>query len=190
MPFCLNCGKEIPGGAKYCGNCGAPILESSSSSAEHRQDAPEPRVVERAIADSMPKGIKLLVALSLVASVVVVGSGTFLFVIASTLKGETIVADLGIIFIILGLATFIPRYGYSYAKSWGRKAGSIEGVVYVLLGLFLMLGDLSLQALGAASLAFGVANLYYLMKPVAKAYFTGGRSGHVRRGLEPRTVSA
>jgi hypothetical protein len=188
MPFCLNCGKEVPAGAKYCGNCGAPTRGSSFSQAE-RGDVPEPRIAERAIANSMPKGIKLLVALSLVASVVVVSFGTFLFVVA-TLEGASIVADIGIIFIILGLATFIPRYGYSNAKSWGRKAGSAEGVVYALLGLFLMLGDLPLQAVGATSLAFGVANLYYLRKAVAKAYFAERGPGHVPGRLEPRTASA
>lgn len=31
MPNCPNCGANVPDGAVYCGNCGAPINASASS---------------------------------------------------------------------------------------------------------------------------------------------------------------
>lgn len=129
-------------------------------------------VVRQTIVNPRPEGIRLLVMLSLAAGIIVIGFGVFLIVIASSVGGAPIVADLGTIFVILGIATFVVRYGYSNAKSWGRKTGLGAGVVYVLLGLFLLfIPDLTTQALAVTSLAFGAANLYYLMKPATKAYF-------------------
>lgn len=31
MPFCINCGQELPEGAKFCLNCGKPINETTST---------------------------------------------------------------------------------------------------------------------------------------------------------------
>lgn len=125
-------------------------------------------VVQPTAEKSRPKGIRLLVALSLVASVVVIGFGVLFIVVATS------AVDLGTIFILLGVATFALRYGYSNGKSWGRPAGFGAGTVYVVFGLLLLVDpDLSIQALGATSLAFGTANLYYLLRPATKEYFQG-----------------
>ncbi len=122
--------------------------------------------------DPRPKGLRLLVALCLVVSIVVIGFGLFLIVIASLAGGGAAATDLGVIFVILGMATFVPRYGYSNGKSWGRKAGFSAGAAYALLGLLLLaVPDLVLSVLGVTSLAFGLANLYYLLKPATRAYF-------------------
>lgn len=174
MPFCLNCGKEVPSAAKFCGNCGAAVPETRPDPSSQRPSVAEPRVVvERTVVDSRPKGIRLLVTLSLVAGLVVIGFGAFLVVIAASVADEPVITDLGAVLVILGMLTFIPRYGYSVGKPWGRKTGFGAGAAYIVLGLFLMvLSDFTLFALGATSIAFGAANVYYLTKPSAKAYFS------------------
>lgn len=37
MPFCTNCGQEVPGGAKYCRNCGAATSEEFLNKEETRK---------------------------------------------------------------------------------------------------------------------------------------------------------
>ncbi|MGI0081617.1 MAG: zinc-ribbon domain-containing protein, partial [Nitrososphaerales archaeon] len=31
LPYCMNCGKEIPTGAAFCSNCGKPTTASAAS---------------------------------------------------------------------------------------------------------------------------------------------------------------
>jgi uncharacterized membrane protein HdeD (DUF308 family) len=85
-------------------------------------------------------------------------------------------AGLGAFFIIVGGATFVPRYGYSNAKPWGIRAGTAKGVVYALLGLLFTVASISpldviSLVLGVLGIAYGALNIYYLTKPVPKAYF-------------------
>lgn len=161
MPFCLNCGREIPPGAKFCGNCGDPV-----QGGEQRRD--KAQVPEQTVAtaiskgDARPEGIRLLVMLSFVAAIVIIAFGILFVVIAPKAPG------FGTIFVVIGIGTFVPRYGFSNAKSWGRSGGYALGIVYVILGvLFLAI----LQLVGALSLFFGIATLYYMTRPTAKAYF-------------------
>lgn len=173
MPFCLNCGKEVPAGAKFCGNCGTPVQETGSVSSR-QAPAEESRVfVRQAVVDPRPEGIRLLVWLCLLAAIAALCVGCA-FIALATGKASA-VADLGIVFVILGVATFVVRFGYSNATSWGRIAGIGIGVIYALLGLFLLaLSYIPLQVVGAASLAFGATNLYYMMKSATKSYFNQG----------------
>ena len=31
MPFCINCGQQLPDGAKFCSECGTPVMKSAQS---------------------------------------------------------------------------------------------------------------------------------------------------------------
>ena len=40
MPYCINCGAQIPAGALYCPNCGRAVVESATSSQSSQSAAP------------------------------------------------------------------------------------------------------------------------------------------------------
>ncbi len=162
MPYCLNCGREVPLGAKFCGNCGAPVGEVPAAA----PTAPAQPVQTQALrANERPEGIRLLVTLCLVAAAALMALGGFLVVI-----GTGAVADFGWLLVVLGVATLVPRYGYSNAKSWGRTAGTAIGAAYLIFGLLLVSSLGVLAIFGVASLAFGLGNIYYMRKASTKIY--------------------
>lgn len=38
MAFCMNCGQELPDGAKFCSNCGAPVASAKINSAQRKME--------------------------------------------------------------------------------------------------------------------------------------------------------
>jgi|TergutMp193P3_1026864.scaffolds.fasta_scaffold30484_3 hypothetical protein len=43
MPFCVNCGTEIPAGINFCGKCGKPVASRQSQVVRMNQTEPKTR---------------------------------------------------------------------------------------------------------------------------------------------------
>jgi hypothetical protein len=76
MPYCGNCGAEVPEGQKFCGNCGAEVAGAA---------AVRPEAVARTPFTSKPFPWKILIAA--VIALIVVGIGV-LFILAATGTAE------------------------------------------------------------------------------------------------------
>ncbi len=176
MTFCLNCGKEIPAGAKFCGNCGTPVGAPAGPAPAGSASAGQAPVT---VQGSQPEGIRLLAWLSLLASAVVICLGGFLVIVSLLIGKAAALSDLGGLLVVLGVVTLVPRYAYINHASWGRRAGISIGIVYVSVGLLFVLAGLlmakpayAIATWGFFSLAFGATSLYCMARATARKYFS------------------
>ena len=188
MPYCKNCGKELPEGATFCPNCGAPVAAVAPPQVTQRI---EPQRKARPIGISILTILEAIVSLfTLIAGIAMIGLATFLAVggwgiipeqeleralrempWASGFTGVRFMAlttafltIMGIVVLAIAVIGFVLAWGLWNGKRWSRTATIVLSALGILLGLF------SLPASLVGILIYAVI-IYYLTRPHVKAFY-------------------
>ena len=188
MPYCKNCGKELPERATFCPNCGAPVASAAPPQVTERK---EPQRKVRPVGVSIIAILEAVVSLfTLFGGIALVGLAAFLAaggwgVIpeqeleralrempwASGFTGVRFMAlttafltVMGIIVLAIAVIGFVLAWGLWVGKRWAWTATIVLSVLGILLNLF------SLPASIIGILIYA-AIIYYLTRPYVKAYY-------------------
>jgi len=189
LPYCRYCGKELIEGARFCPNCGAPVVTATAPQAMGRKE-PRRRPVR-------PVGISLLAVLEAIASFFMLFGGIALIGVAAFLAAggwgtiaeeelqrairqlpwasgftgmrmmaltTAFLAVMGIIILLLAVIGFIMAWGLWAGKRWAWTITMILSAIGIVLGLFSLPGSI-------VSIIIYLAIIYYLTRPYVKAYY-------------------
>ncbi|MBI4258923.1 MAG: zinc-ribbon domain-containing protein [Thaumarchaeota archaeon] len=171
MPFCPNCGKEVPDGAAFCSSCGANLLAPASPIPQEKQVSKTMR---------RPIGVAVITILEGVAGILFILSGISILDIGSQidaailalgsiinvnipLVGATMTAT-GLLLMSLGAISFILVWGLWIGKNWAWV------VTLVISALGLIFNIFSLPA-GMLGLIINAVILFYLTRRKVRVYF-------------------
>jgi len=176
--------------AKFCPNCGAPIISETSPQAPQQQ-ARGSRQPARPIGVGILAVLEGIVSLfAFIGGIALIGLAAFLGaggwgvipeqelerafrempwargfagvrVIALT---TAILTVIGIIVLLLGIIGLAMAWGLWAGKSWARTITIVLAVIGILSSIFSLPG-------GILSILINVAIIYYLTRPHVKAYY-------------------
>jgi len=145
----------------------SPTVKVKSSQVEPTVESVSPQVEPTAELMSTkirPTGVTILVILEIISGIIVIGIGIFFATYAAIIWID-LSAFLGVlsgVIIILGVASFVLAWGLLKGKSW---AWSITRILTVISLVFDILSQ------NIIGLIIDVVILYYLYRPLVKAYF-------------------
>jgi len=181
MPFCTNCGKEIPEGSTFCKFCGAPATAAPTAPPAYQAPPPayqppppayQPFPGTPAPAGVRPTGVTIVAILEWITGALAILGSLGMILLSSALGafgGMMIV--MGIVTLAIGLATIVVGWGLWTLKKWAWNVAVILGALGILMGLGGVI--LSPQSLGSQllGLIINAVILYYLTRPNIKAVF-------------------
>ncbi len=188
MPYCKNCGKELPEGATFCPNCGVPVAAAAPSQVtEKKEEQEKVRPVGIGIISILQAIVSLFM---LIGGIALIGLAAFLSVggwgVVSEVELEmalrevpwasgftavplmalttTFLTVIGIIVLAIAVIGFVLAWGLWGGKRWAWAATLVLSALGILANLF----SLPVSIIGILIYA---AIVYYLTRSYVKAYY-------------------
>ncbi len=182
MPYCTNCGKEIPAKSTFCKYCGAKLASTTSAPPPPPPPTslpPPPPPGTYAPTSGVapppatrPTGVTILAILEWIGgALAILGSlGTVAISgFAGAFGGFIII--MGIVSLVMGVASIVVGWGLWTLKKWAWNIALILGAIAIIISLASIVFNprgIMGQILG---LAINGAVIYYLTRPHIKACF-------------------
>jgi zinc-ribbon domain len=164
LPYCSECGKEVPAGVKFCPNCGTALLAAGS----------HPQKVEAKPATLRPGAVTLGVLLDFVVGGIFLVLGVIYLFLPEPAGLLAFAVTLGAVMLAVGGASVFSGYGLWKRRRWVWKVGTGGGIGYVVVGAIVASPmDSWVSVVGVLAALLGAFTLYYLWLGGARAYFTG-----------------
>ena len=181
MPYCTNCGKEIPAGSAFCKFCGTRITATTPSTPPptyHPPPPPPPPSIypppsgAPAPPLTRPTGVTILAILEwIMGALAVLGSlGTIAVSgFAGAFGGFMVI--MGLVSLAIGVANIVVGWGLWTLKKWAWNIAVVLGALGILISLAVIVFNPQGIAGQILGLAINALILYYLTRPHIKACF-------------------
>jgi len=157
LPFCSNCGTEIPSGVKFCPNCGAPQVPGAGPGQVPRPSSAR-KVKRPAVAT-----ILTVSHFSLGLIFAILGALTLALGLSLPLAQSAFYFYFAALVLVVGIASILAGYGFLRFRPWLKTLGVLTSVGYFVGGVLMIL-SVGLGALGAMALIQAAGTLIYLRR--------------------------
>jgi hypothetical protein len=174
MPFCPSCGKPVEEGVAFCPSCGYGLNAKQWGTQPPPTSTASPQGSAGAPSRSArPMGVTILAVLEGIGALFELLGGAALLGVGSLMGRyggmvgsglHVFLAAIGVILLLVGLATLFVSWGFWTGATWAWSVGMIFALFGALLHFITLPGSL-------VSLAINVIVLVYLFQPNVKRYF-------------------